>query len=138
SAAGSGPPSQELGGLDRATGAATRAADIHPTSSSGPAFLTVVGSRLVFSADDGTTGFELWSHSLGEIPKPAVSFTVDTVVMAETGASKVIEVRLSEPAPIDLSIPIIVNHATASGADYVLAQASVRVLAGPTPATSDL
>jgi ELWxxDGT repeat protein len=35
-------------------------ADINPTGSSDPANLTVFGNELVFSANDGTTGNEMW------------------------------------------------------------------------------
>jgi hypothetical protein len=38
-------------------------ADIRSAGSSGPTELTAVGSKLFFSADDGTTGRELWKSN---------------------------------------------------------------------------
>jgi ELWxxDGT repeat protein len=40
----------------------TRLADIRSGSSSGTAEITVMGTRLYFTADDGITGRELWAH----------------------------------------------------------------------------
>ena len=35
--------------------------NIHPSDSSYPAFLTKVNNKILFRADDGARGYELWS-----------------------------------------------------------------------------
>ncbi|HIA39329.1 MAG TPA: hypothetical protein EYN88_00330, partial [Candidatus Poseidoniales archaeon] len=43
-------------------GTAWLVADIRPSSSSTPEYLTPIGTRFYFSANDGTNGEELWAH----------------------------------------------------------------------------
>jgi ELWxxDGT repeat protein len=59
-AADDGVTGRELWRSDGTAEGTRMLADIHPTASSSPRFLTVAGGRLFFSADDGTHGRELW------------------------------------------------------------------------------
>ena len=51
---------RELWTSDGTEAGTVRVKDIHPTSDSEPAELTVIGNVLYFAANDGTTGVELW------------------------------------------------------------------------------
>ena len=50
----------ELWSTDGTAAGTVRVKDIHPTGSSSPAYLTAVGSVVLFSASEGTNGTELW------------------------------------------------------------------------------
>jgi ELWxxDGT repeat protein len=55
-----GPGGTELWKSDGTTAGTMRVEDINPTGDSSPSHLAAVGTRLFFSADDGSLGRELW------------------------------------------------------------------------------
>ena len=62
-AADGGGVGVELRGID-SSGASVLLADINPSGSSNPQWLTYSGGKLYFSADDGVSGAELWSYDV--------------------------------------------------------------------------
>lgn len=70
-----------------ATGTALLA-DLNSTGSSAPAELTLLGSAVVFSANDGTSGRELWSlDATGDLPLLAMTAATPQRPEGHTGAT---------------------------------------------------
>src|SRR5262249_4246891 len=72
-------PGLELWQSDGTAECTTLVADINPSGSSAPRYLIVVNKHLVFEANDGTHGWELFTAPLSDFQYPAVEDTLLTV-----------------------------------------------------------
>ncbi len=90
SAWGPNSPNNELWSYDGTT--TVEVADINPSGSSSPSFLTVYNSKLYFTATDGTNGYELWEYDGTNTP----SITEEMRVGAGGGSPKYMTVFQNE------------------------------------------